>query len=311
MEVESAKKTIFVAIGANFAIAIVKFISAFFSGSSAMLSEGIHSLVDTGNELLLLLGLRAAQKPPDASHPFGYGQELYFWTLVVAFGIFSIGGGMSLYEGIDRLLNPHPLGDPKWSYVVLGFAFLVEGYSWNVALKEFQVQRAGKSIWKTIRASKNLVVPSVLLEDSAALLGIAVAFSGLFFGHLFNAPYLDGVASIVIGLLLVAVAFILGYESKELLVGEGADPETVDSIRQLATSDSAVDEVLRILTLHLGPEEILLNLDIQFSKTLSASEVGCVVERLEQTIRNEHPEVQCIFIEAKSIGSKRYATSQG
>lgn len=299
----SAKKTIYAAMIANFAIAIIKFIAASFTGSSAMLSEGIHSVVDTGNELLLLLGLRLSKKPADDSHPFGYGQELYFWTLIVALFIFAIGGGMSIYEGVNHLRHPEPLSDPFWNYAVLGTAVIFEGYSWNVALQEFLASKEDGDFWQAIRASKDPTIFTILFEDSAALIGLLVAFLGVFCGHLFNNLYLDGVASIAIGVILAGVAILLAYESKGLLIGEGANAETVANIRKLILDDPAVKKVIRVLTLHFGPQEILLNLEIQFTKQLSTEELAIAVERLETTIRSQHPEVQNIFIEAKSIAA--------
>ncbi|HEY9675399.1 MAG TPA: cation diffusion facilitator family transporter [Waterburya sp.] len=305
MSSDSGKKTIFAAIGANLAIAITKFIAATITGSSAMLSEGIHSVVDTANELLLLLGIRLSQKPPDENHPFGHGQELYFWTLIVAILIFSVGGGMSIYEGISHLLHPSPLEDPLWNYLVLGFAMIFEGFSWTVAFKEFLPQKGKQSFWQAVRTSKDPTIFTVLFEDSAALLGLLVAFCGVFFGHVFKNPYLDGTASILIGIILGIVAVILAYESRGLLVGESANKAIVANIRQIAVSDPAVDGVMRILTMHLGPHEILLNIEIQFHKNLSAEEVASAVERIEQTICREQPDIKQIFIEAKSLVSNR------
>ncbi|MEC4893655.1 MAG: cation diffusion facilitator family transporter [Oscillatoria sp. PMC 1051.18] len=307
MDLGASKKTILVAIAANFAIAITKFIVASIGGSSAMLSEGIHSLVDTGNELLLLLGLRRSKKPADESHPFGYGQELYFWTLIVAIGIFAIGGGMSIYEGITHIHNPSPLENPNWNYLVLGFAAIVEGYSWMVALQEFRAQKGEKDFWQAVFESKDPTVLTVLFEDSAALLGLFVAFWGVFLGHTFHNPYFDGIASIIIGVILATVAFVLGTESKGLLVGEGADPQTVHNLRVLTTSDPAVEAVQRLLTLHFGPKEILLNLDIQFCDNLSTEEVASAVERIEKLIRDRYPEIKNIFIEAKSLSMGRHS----
>ena len=307
MSSSSAKKTIYTAITANLAIAVVKFIAAFITGSSAMLSEGIHSTVDTGNELLLLLGLRRSKKPADDSHPFGYGQELYFWTLVVALMIFAIGGGMSIYEGINHLKNPEPLRDPFWNYMVLGFAVIFEGYSWNIALQEFLATKSEDNLWEALKDSKDPIIFTILFEDTAALIGLLVAFLGIFCGHLFNNVYLDGVASIAIGVILSGVAILLAIESKGLLIGEGADPETVAHIRTLTLDDPAVKKVMRVLTLHFGPQEILLNLEIQFSDQLSTEELAIAVERLETTIRIQHPEIQNIFIEAKSISASRNA----
>ena len=303
----SAKKTIYAAMAANFAIAVIKFIAASFTGSSAMLSEGIHSVVDTGNELLLLLGIRLSKKPADDSHPFGYGQELYFWTLIVALFIFSIGGGMSIYEGIDHLRNPEPLTDPRWNYAVLGLAVIFEGYSWNIALQQFLASKNEDSLWTAIRASKDPIVFTVLFEDTAALVGLLVAFIGVFSGHLLGNVYLDGVASIVIGVILCGVAILLASESKGLLIGEGATAETVASIREITNSDPAVDKVVKVLTLHFGPQEILLNLEIKFVQDLATEELAIAVERLENSISSQHLEIQNIFIEAKSIAAKRPA----
>lgn len=301
----SAKKTIYAAMAANFAIAVIKFIAASFTGSSAMLSEGIHSVVDTGNELLLLLGLRLSKKPADDSHPFGYGQELYFWTLIVALFIFAIGGGMSIYEGIDHLRHPEPLTDPRWNYAVLGLAAIFEGYSWNIALQEFLASKKEDSFWKAIRASKDPIVFTILIEDTAALVGLLVAFIGVFSGHLLGNIYLDGVASIVIGVILCGVAILLASESKGLLIGEGATAETVASIRKITSSDPAVDKVVKVLTLHFGPQEILLNLEIKFVQDLATEELAIAVERLESSISSQHSEIQNIFIEAKSIAAQR------
>ena len=305
----SAKKTIYAAMAANFVIAIIKFIAASITGSSAMLSEGIHSIVDTGNELLLLLGLRLSKKPADDSHPFGYGQELYFWTLIVALFIFAIGGGMSIYEGLEHLQHPEPLSDPRWNYIVLGLAVIFEGYSWNVALQEFLASKGEESFWKAVRASKDPTIFTILFEDTAALVGLFVAFLGVFSGHLLGNVYLDGVASIVIGVILCGVAILLATESKDLLIGEGAKPETVANIRKITCDDPAVEKVMKVLTLHFSPAEILLNLDIKFIDDLETEELAIAVERIETSIRTQHPEIQNIFIEAKSISAKRKAVN--
>ena len=306
----SAKKTIYAAMAANFAIAVTKFIAASVTGSSAMLSEGIHSVVDTGNELLLLWGLRLSKKPADDSHPFGYGQELYFWTLIVALFIFAIGGGMSIYEGINHIQQPEPLSDPRWNYAVLGLAVVFEGYSWNIALQEFLASKDEDSLWDAIRASKDPTIFTILFEDTAALVGLFVAFVGVLSGHLLGNVYLDGVASITIGVILCGVAILLAAESKGLLIGEGAKPETVANIREITNNDPAVDKVIKVLTLHFGPQEILLNLEIKFVQDLKTEELAVVIERLENSISNRHPEIQNIFIEAKSIAAKLQAPSE-
>ena len=307
----SAKKTIYAAMAANGAIAITKFFAASVTGSSAMLSEGIHSVVDTGNELLLLLGIKLSKRPPDDSHPFGYGQELYFWTLIVALFIFAIGGGMSIYEGINHVRHPEPLTDPFWSYVVLGLAVVFEGYSWNVALQEFLATKKEASFWDAIRASKDPTIFTILFEDTAALVGLFVAFIGVFSGHLLGNVYLDGVASIIIGVILCGVALLLASESKGLLIGEGADAETVASIREITNEDPAVDKVIRVLTLHFGPQEILLNLEIEFVEDLETEDLEVAIERLEASVSSKHPEVENIFIEARSIASRRKISGAG
>ncbi|MEH2247790.1 cation diffusion facilitator family transporter [Nostoc sp.] len=308
MATDSSNKTIFAAMGANLAIAITKFIAAAITGSSAMISEGIHSVVDTGDQLLLLLGIRMSQKPADDRHPFGYGQELYFWTLIVAILIFAIGGGMSIYEGITHLINPSPLKDPMWNYIVLGMAILFEGFSWTVALKEFLPTKGKQSFWQAIKNSKDPTVFTILVEDSAAILGLIVALLGIFLGHLFNNVYFDGIASIVIGIILAIVAIVLAKESKGLLVGESANPQTISNIRSLSKTEPGVKEVMRVLTMQLAPQEVLLNLEIQFSKNLTGEEIALTVESLEAKLRQHHPEIKQIFIEAKSLAATRQSS---
>ncbi|MBH8571706.1 cation transporter [Nostocaceae cyanobacterium CENA369] len=303
MATDSSKKTIFAAMGANLAIAVTKFIAAAITGSSAMISEGIHSIVDTGDQLLLLLGIRMSQRPADDSHPFGYGQELYFWTLIVAILIFAIGGGMSIYEGIIHLINPSPLENPMWNYIVLGIAIILEGFSWTVALREFLPTKGKQKFWPAIKNSKDPTVFTVLFEDTAAILGLLVAFLGIFLGHLFNNVYFDGIASILIGVILAVVAVLLARESKGLLVGESANPQTIANIRYLSKTEPRVQEVIRVLTMQLAPQEVLLNLEIQFSKNLTGEEIALTVESLEAKIRQQHPEIKQIFIEAKSLAA--------
>ncbi|MEH1789861.1 MAG: cation diffusion facilitator family transporter [Nostoc sp.] len=312
MASDSSNKTIYAAMGANLAIAITKFIAASITGSSAMISEGIHSVVDTGDQLLLLLGIRRSKKPADDSHPFGYGQELYFWTFIVAILIFAIGGGMSIYEGITHLINPSPLEDPMWNYIVLGMAILLEGFSWTVALKEFLPTKGKQNLWQAIKSSKDPTVLTILFEDTAAILGLLVALIGIFLGHLFNNVYLDGIASIIIGIILAIVAVVLARESKGLLVGESADPQTIANIRSLSKIEPGVKEVIRVLTMQLAPKEVLLNLEIQFSHNLTGEKIALTVENLEASIRQNHPDIKQIFIEAKSLtASRKYSqTSQ-
>src|SRR5687768_12384540 len=305
-----SKTAIYAAIGGNAAIAITKFTAAAFTGSSAMLTEGIHSLVDTGNGGLLLLGIRMSKKPADATHPFGYGKELYFWTLIVAMLIFGVGGGVSIYEGILHLLHPSPLEDPFWNYVVLGIAMVFEGIVFIIAWKQFQAIKGEQSIWQAIRTSKDPTTFTVLFEDAAAMLGLIAAAAGIFLAHQFNNPYFDGVASIVIGLILTTVAYFIGYESKGLLIGEGADRETLQSIEVLAESDPAIKAVERPLTMYFGPHTVLLTMDVQFREGLSGTERDSAVERLEKVIRDKHKDINHIFIESRSLSGSRSENPQ-
>lgn len=296
-----SKTAIFAAIAGNTAIAITKFVAAAMTGSSAMLSEGIHSLVDTGNGALLLLGVRQSKKPADVTHPFGHGKELYFWSLIVAIFIFALGGGMSVYEGVTHITHKHALANPMWNYLVLGFAIVFESISFVFALKAFRTEMGDHGVWQTVHDSKDPTTFTILFEDTAALLGLVVAFVGIFLGHELQNPYLDGVASIMIGAILAVVAIFLAYESKGLLIGEAVDQETLRSIRAIADGDPSVVEVRNALTMHFGPQEVLLTLDIRFQRELTSAGIAEAIDRLEMKIRERHPEVKRIFIEAKSL----------
>lgn len=296
--------TVYAAMASNLVIAAAKFVASAMTGSAAMLSEGIHSVVDTGNEILILLGIRRSSRPADDLHPFGYGKELYFWSLIVAILLFSLGGGLALYEGITHLLNPRPLENPVWNYVVLGISFVAEGSSWTIALRRLLRDHPGGRIGKLFRDSKDPSIYIVLGEDTAALLGLTVAFFGVLFGHLFNNLYFDGAASLIISLILAGMAVFLARESKDLLLGESADPRTVDSIRELVGADASVKKVWRILTMHFGPEQVLLNMDVEFVPTLSADEVVTAIDRIEAQIRKKHPQVIRIFVEVEALRRK-------
>ncbi|HET7664277.1 MAG TPA: cation diffusion facilitator family transporter [Rhodanobacteraceae bacterium] len=292
---------VFVAIGANLGIAIVKFMAAALSGSSALLSEGIHSTVDSGNQLLLLFGILRSRRAPDAVHPFGYGKELYFWSLLVALLLFSAGGAAAIFEGIDHLLHPEPLEDPFWAYVVLAIAAVMEAVSWTIALRELLAHRKpGASLWHTLRRSHDPSVYTTIFEDTAALLGLLVAFFGVFLSHVWSNAYIDGAASVVIGAILCIMAVLLARESKALLVGEAAYPEMVSDITAMALHEPGIVAVHRVLTMVMGPDETLLNLDVQFRQSLSAEEVAVSVARLENTICERYPHTR-IFIEAKAV----------
>lgn len=303
MAAGGSKTVIFAAIGGNLAIAITKFVAAFVTGSSAMLSEGVHSLVDTGNGVLLLWGIRQAGKAPDDRHPFGRGKELYFWTLIVAVLIFALGGGISIYEGIKHIQHPEQQTDPTVNYIVLVLAFLFEGAAWYIAFREFQQLKGRRSYLQAVRDSKDPTTFTVLFEDTAAMLGLIVAFIGIYLGHAFNIPELDGLASVVIGLILCVVAGFLAYESKGLLIGEGVDSETKASITRFVEQDPDVDRLVRALSMHFGPNDVLLTLEIAFRPALSAAQAAAAIDRMDKAIRSAHPEVRHLFVEAQSIAA--------
>ena len=307
MEAQSPR-AVYAAIAGNLAIAATKFVAAAFTGSSAMLAEGVHSLVDTGNGALILLGLHRSRKPADAAHPFGHGKELYFWTLIVAILIFAVGGGVSLFEGVQHLRHPLPVENPAWAYGVLAFAMLFEGGSWLVALKEFRAQKKERSWLGAVRASKDPTTFTVLFEDSAAMLGLVFAFLGVFLGERFDNPRFDGAASIAIGLLLCAVAWFLAHESRGLLVGEAVDPRIRKSLCEIAEDDPQVRRVVRLLTMHLAPRDVLLTLELEFERG-SGADAAAAVERIDKVIRRRHPEIRHIFIEAQSLTSPAAAAA--
>jgi len=292
-----SKTAIVAALAANLGIALIKFAAAWFTGSSAMLSEAIHSLVDTANEWLLLLGLRKSQVPATAHRPFGHGRELYFWAFMVAVFIFIIGGGLSLYDGIEHVRHPAPLGSPTWNYVVLAVAFCFDGASFLVARRTFNAQRRGRPFWTTFRASKDPSVFVVLFEDASDLLGLLIAFFGVFLSHLLHKPILDGVASILIGLLLLVVAGLLLRETKSLLLGEPAEDALLQQITKLAAAEPAIVRVGPPLSSYLSPHEILVVLPAEFAPELPAAQLTHTIERLRAAIQEAHPDVQHVFIQ--------------
>jgi cation diffusion facilitator family transporter len=296
----SSKKVIYAALLGNSLIALTKFIAAAVTGSSAMLSEGIHSAVDTGNQILLLYGLRQAKKPADALFPFGYGKEVYFWSFVVAILIFAVGAGVSVYEGIHRLGHPRSMENFKVSYIVLGLAVLFEGATWLIALRAFSKTKGRRSYIEAVHREKNPPVFVVLFEDSAALLGLLIAFAGIFLGQLTGNSLYDGLASILIGLILGIAAIWLAYETKGLLVGESAQPEVVRDIRRMAGGYPEIEHVNEILTLHMGPEFILVNLSVDFKDSVSADTLERTVQKLDRQIKQAHPLVKRVFIEGEA-----------
>jgi cation diffusion facilitator family transporter len=296
----SSRKVIFAALAGNSLIAVTKFVAAFTTGSSAMFSEGIHSLVDTGNQILLLFGIKRAQKPADKNYPFGYGKEIYFWSFVVAILIFAVGAGVSIYEGINHINSPQPVENPLVNYIVLGVALVFEGLAWAFALREFSRAKGKWGYIEAVRKGKDPTLFMVLFEDSAAMLGLLVAFLGILLGQVTGDPHYDGYASIIIGLILGGTAIWLAYETKGLLIGESANNETVRDIKNIANSQASVEHVNEVLTMHMGPEFLLVNLSVDFNNDCSADEVEKAIAAMDTAMKQVHPVIRKVFIEAES-----------
>ena len=301
MAAHSGSRTvIYAALAGNTLIAMTKFAAAWFTGSSAMLSEGVHSVVDTGNGLLLLYGLHRASRPADLTHPFGHGRELYFWSFIVALLVFALGAGVAFYEGVMHIIEPEPATDPMVAYVVLGLSMLFEGYSWRVALKEFRTVKGKLSYLAAVRQSKDPSVYTVLFEDSAALLGLAVAFLGILGAQLLGIPELDGVASIGISLILGTTAIFLARESKGLLMGEAALPEVQEAIQLIAERDRDVVKVNGVITMHLGPDQIVAALSLEFRDEMTVPEVEACITRIEAALRAERKDITGLFVKPQT-----------
>lgn len=297
-----SKLPIFASIAANVAIATLKFTAAAITGSSAMVAEGVHSLVDSADGGLLLIGRWRSRRPADESHPFGYGHELYFWSLLVAVLFFVLGGGISVYHGVLTLLSPRPLEDPTWNYVVLAGATLIDGTSFVIAYRAFRRSANGRGFWAHLRGSKDPSQFAVVLEDGADIIGIASAFLGVYLGHALGMPRLDGVASIAIGLVLTGVAIILMRQTKGLLLGESASAEVRRRLHEIINADDEVLASDRLLTMHLGPHDILLTTSVQLTGDLSEPEVARAIMRLENSIREGVPDVKHVCIDARRAG---------
>ncbi|MCA9472559.1 MAG: cation diffusion facilitator family transporter [Nitrospirales bacterium] len=309
-----SKKVIYAALIGNALIAVTKFAASAFTGSSAMLAEGIHSLVDTGNQGLLLYGLHKAKKPPDEQFPFGHGKEVYFWSFVVAILIFALGAGISLYEGVLHILHPEPIENPMVNYVVLGLALIFEGGAWYFAFKEFSEVKGRWSYFQAVQRGKDPTMFLVLFEDSAAVLGLIVAFVGIWLGQVTGIPYLDGVATVIIGLILGATAVWLAYETKGLLIGESANREVVQDIRALAEQCAEIKHVNEVLTMHMGPDFILVNVSVDFRDGLTSEQVESTIASIDHQIKHVHPRVKRVFIEAekrrRQVQEKRAALAE-
>jgi len=301
----SSRKVIYAALAGNTLIAITKFIAAGITGSSAMLSEGVHSLVDTGNQGLLLHGMRQAQKPADNRFPFGYGKEIYFWSFVVAILIFALGSGISIYEGIIHVLHPEPIKSAIVNYIVLGVAMTFEGLAWIFAFSEFTRAKGKWGYIEAVQRGKDPTMFVVLFEDSAALLGLVVAFMGVWLSQATGITQFDGIASMIIGLILGGTAIWLAYETKGLLIGESANIRVVNGIREIVQGYKEIDHVNEILTMHMGPEFILVNISINFSDELSAANLEDVIARMDKQIKQSFSNVKRIFIEAESLNRNK------
>lgn len=295
-----SKIVLFAALGANLGIAVAKFVAAALSGSSAMLTEGFHSTVDSLNQILLLYGQKRAARPPDEVHPFGYGRELYFWSFVVAILIFATGAGLSIYEGIEHIRHPAPIEDATLSYIVLGISALLEGASWVTAVREFAATKGEQSWWKAVRRSKDPTVFIVLFEDSAALFGLAIAAAGVFLTHATGNPVWDGASSVAIGCALAVVAWMLARESMGLLIGERADPALVDAVRQALTARGEVTGVQEVLTIHTAPDKVFVSSSVDFEDHVAVGEIERVIAEVEAQLRHDWPVISGLYIKPKA-----------
>jgi cation diffusion facilitator family transporter len=302
---EPSKSVVYAALAGNVLVTITKFVAAVFTGSSAMLSEAVHSVVDCGNQLLLLLGLKRAAMPASVTHPFGHGLQLYFWTFVVAVLVFGVGAGVSIFQGAAHILDPHPVESPWANYVVIALSLVFEGTSWIIAVRAFHRTKGSRTWLEAVRFSKDPTVFTVLFEDSAAMLGLLVALLGIWLSEKLALPVLDGVASVVIGLILATTASFLAWECQSLLTGEAAAPEVRRGIARIVTAEPGVARPNEILTMHFGPSDVLAALSLEFQPQLAAAEVEATVSRIEQEIKSHHPEVTRVFVEAQRRDAHR------
>ncbi len=296
----SNKLVVYAALAGNLAVAVVKFIAAALTGSSAMLSEGVHSLVDTGNEVLLLYGMKQASQPPDESHPFGYGREVYFWSFIVALLVFALGAGVSLYEGVHHLRNPEPMTRPMVNYIVLLAAMVFEGSSWWVAWREFKRARGAVDTLQAVRDSKDPTTFVVLFEDSAAMVGLAIALVGVAISHLMGIPEADGVASILIGLVLATTAYFLAVETKGLLMGEPALPRVRRAIAEAAKAEPGIRSINAVITSQQGPHAVVAAVSAEFEDRMTAVEIEACIEHIEAALKVSAPDVIALFVKPQT-----------
>jgi len=301
MAAGGSTRVVLVAFVGNSLIAVSKFVAALFTGSSAMFAEGVHSVVDSGNQLLLLYGMKRGTRPADERHPFGYGKEVYFWSFVVAILLFSIGAGVSMYHGVEKILHPHPIEKPWVNFVVIGLAIIFESYALAAAVKAVNEARGNDSFAMYVKRSKDAPLVVVLLEDTGALLGLAIAGLALLGAVIFDAPVLDGVASLLIGFLLAGAAIILAIETKGLLIGEAAEPAVQEGIKAIIREDNGVKAINEILTMHMGPEDIFCALSVDFKDDETSVDVEEAISELEAKIKAKFPQIKRVFIEAQSV----------
>ena len=303
MSASGSKKVVIAALLGNGLIAATKFAASIYTGSSAMMSEGVHSVVDTFNQALLLYGIHRSNRPADKAHPFGYAREIYFWAFIVAILIFAVGAGVSIFEGVHKLFEPTPVTNAYINYIVLGTAFMFEACAWWMALCEFKRVKGKMGYMEATRKSKDPALFTVLFEDTAAMVGIVVAFVGIYLGQIIGLAWMDGAASIIIGIILAIVAALLAYECKGLLVGESASDEVIESIAKLIKNHSSGTTVNELLTMQLGPRDVLVTISLDFADGLSAVDVERYVSDLEAKIKSAHVEVKRVFIEAQSFAA--------
>jgi len=302
MPESNSLKVVYSGLVANVAIAICKFVAAGLTGSSAMLAEAFHSAADAGNEFLLWIGIRRSMRPPDALHPYGHGKALYFYSLLVAVYIFGIGGGLAVHEGVSHLRHPQLSTHAGWNYLVPALSAGFDFYSWRISYRVLRLKKDPKeSLWDEIIGGKDPTIFTVFLEDSAGLVGTGLAFTAIFLGQRFKNPYFDPIASILIGLVLAVIAVFLGRESGALLIGERTNRARIRRVNEMIQSDETVERVGEILTMQLGPEQVLLNVEIQFQKGLTLDRLESAIDRIEARIREVEPTIQRIFIEAESF----------
>jgi cation diffusion facilitator family transporter len=301
-----AQLSVYAALASNLAIAAVKFVAAVVTGSSAMMSEGVHSLVDTTNELLVLYGIKRAARPADTNHPFGHGRELYFWSFIVALQVLVVGAVVTGYVGINHLMHPEPIRNPLMNYIVLGASFAFEGVSWWFGLEAFRAAKGSQGYAEAFRTSKDPTTFIVLFEDSAALVGLVIAAAGIAAAHAFDAPWLDGAASIGIALVLLVSSLLLARETKALLIGETAHGHLRDAILRVAGEDPDVRCANGVLAVQLGPNHVVAALSLEFRESLGTREIERCVNRIENAICAALPDVVTLFVKPQNLETWKF-----